>query len=83
MSSNFTLDEQQIDAAGNEALARAEEISTEEARAALDICGTVRKVLPILKRVKDVVCMLDWLPGVGAACKALKLAIEALEAICP
>lgn len=49
----------------------------------LDVCGTVRSVLPVLKTVKEIACTLKFVPGLKQACKALEPVIPLLESVCP
>jgi hypothetical protein len=57
-------------------------LASEDLSAAVDVCAVVKKVLPILKTIKSVICAIKFIPGVGAACTALETVISALEAIC-
>ena len=77
----FDVDElEQIQALDAEAGELALGASTDITAEALDICGVVRKVLPILKVVQSLIC---FIPFTKKACGAIKKAIALLESACP
>lgn len=76
--SKTELDE--IDAIGDEALDFITEFSSTQELEAVDVCGIINKVIPILEFV---IKALKYFPFLGKLRRALKTAINILRTICP
>lgn len=87
MTTQFNVDAaefEKLDTLGDKALDQVKALEKESFQAmGLDVCGHVRKVMPVLKTVQSIVCKLKFVPGLKQACKALETVIAALESICP
>jgi hypothetical protein len=86
MTAQFTFEAvelDKLDVLGDNSVSQANALRGVLKKSDVDFCAEIRRILPIIKMVRDIVCSLKFIPGLKQACQALELIIPILEKLCP